>query len=276
MTANDDGRVASELLYKNEDGIATLTLNRPEVRNAVTAGVFLELERLLREIEADDAVRVVVLTGAGKGFCAGADLRPEPKEVRSRALAPAFPGDAGGDILERANRCLLRMRRLPKPILGCINGDAVGIGCCLALATDLRIASEKARLGVVFSRIGLGPDGGASYFLQEAVSPAKALELLFLGDIVVASDALKLGLVNRVVAPDDLTNATLELAARLACGPTIAYGVAKAAVYEGKNLGLEHILDLEARNQKIAGRSHDAREGVQAFRERREPRFRAS
>jgi 2-(1,2-epoxy-1,2-dihydrophenyl)acetyl-CoA isomerase len=275
MAPDEHGDSSSVLLLDKQGGVATLTLNRPEVRNAVTGEVFLELERTLLELASDSAVRVIVLTGAGKGFCAGADLRPEPKEVRGQSLAPAFPGDAGGDILERANRCILLMRKAPKPVLGSINGDAVGIGCCLALATDLLIASESARLGVVFSRIGLGPDGGASYLLQEAVSPSKALELLFLGDIISAGDALRLGLVNRVVAPEDLANATWELAARLARGPTIAYGLAKAAVYQAANLTLEHVLDFEARNQKIAGRSQDSREGIRAFLERREPRFNA-
>lgn len=276
MATNDRGGATSVLLVDKQEGVATLTLNRPEVRNAVTGEVFLELERWLVELEADANVRVIVLTGAGKGFCAGADLRPEPKEARGTSLAPAFPGDAGGDILERANRCFLRMRKVAKPIVGSINGDAVGIGCCLALATDIRIASETARLGVVFSRIGLGPDGGASFFLQESVSPSKALELLFLGDIISATDALRLGLVNRVVAAEDLANATGEFAARLARGPTIAYGLAKAAVYQAATPTLEHVLDLEARNQKIAGRSQDSREGIRAFLERREPRFTGS
>jgi 2-(1,2-epoxy-1,2-dihydrophenyl)acetyl-CoA isomerase len=263
------------LLVDKQDGVATLTLNRPDVRNAVTGEVFLELERRLLELEADQDVRVIVLTGAGKGFCAGADLRPEPKESQRGSLAPGFSGDAGGDILERANRCLLRMRRAAKPIIGSINGDAVGIGCCLALATDVRIASETARLGVVFSRIGLGPDGGASFFLQESVSPSKALELLFLGDMISAVDALRLGLVNRVVGAEELAQATGELAKRLAHGPTIAYGLAKAAVYQGATQ-LERVLDLEARNQKIAGRSEDCREGIRAFLERREPRFKGA
>jgi 2-(1,2-epoxy-1,2-dihydrophenyl)acetyl-CoA isomerase len=261
------------LALSRQDGVATLALNRPKARNAATAGMFLEMERILIELEADDSVRVIVLTGTGKGFCAGADLKPVHKEERNRTLASAFPGDAGGDILERGNRCLLRIRSIPKPVIGSINGDAVGIGCSLALATDLRITSQTARLGVVFSRIGLGPDGGASRFLREAVGTAKALELLFLGNIIDADEALRLGLVNWVVPPNELADATAELAQRLARGPTIAYGLAKAAVYQGAHLPLEHLLDFEARNQKIAGRSHDMREGVQAFNEHREANF---
>jgi 2-(1,2-epoxy-1,2-dihydrophenyl)acetyl-CoA isomerase len=262
------------LLFEKRNAIATITLNRPAACNALTTGMFLDMERMLIEIEADDEVRVVVLTGVGRGFSAGADLKPASKEERQRTQAPGFPGDAGGDILDRGNRCIRRLRELPKPVLGSINGDAVGIGCSLALASDLRIASEAARFGVVFSRIGLGPDGGASHFLRNLVGPAKALELLFLGDLLDAGEALRLGLVNRVVAADELAKATSELAERLAQGPTLAYGFAKAAVYHDPDLPFESLLDLEARNQQVAARSHDAKEGVRAFLERRKPEFR--
>jgi len=262
------------LLFESRGGVATLTLNRPAARNALTAGLFLEMEQALLEVERDDGVRVVVLTGTGRGFSSGADLKRAPREERLRTEAPAFPGDAGGDILERGNRCILRLRELPKPVLGSINGDAVGIGCSLALATDLRIASETARLGVVFSRIGLGPDGGASALLRELVGPAKALELLFSGELLDAAQALRLGLVNRVVAPGELADATGELAERLARGPTLAYGAAKAAVYESANLPFASLLDLEARSQRAVGRSEDVEEGVRAFLEKRKPEFR--
>jgi 2-(1,2-epoxy-1,2-dihydrophenyl)acetyl-CoA isomerase len=274
MDGSDDAGTRPALLFEKSDGIATFILNRPAARNALTSGMFLEMERTLLEIEADDTVRVVVLTGEGRGFSAGADLKPISKEERRRTMKPCFPGDRGGDILDRANRCILRMRQLQQPVIASINGDAVGIGCSLALAADLRIASETARLGVVFSRIGLGPDGGASYFLRDLVGSAKALELILLGDLVDATEALRLGLVNRVVAPGDLESATRELAGRLAGGPTLAYGFAKAAVYQGAHLSLESALDLEARNQQIAGRSLDAREGAMAFIEKRKPEFR--
>jgi 2-(1,2-epoxy-1,2-dihydrophenyl)acetyl-CoA isomerase len=274
MTNDSETNSEPTLLFERQGGVATLTLNRPDARNALTTGLFLEMERILLEIEADDEMRAVVLTGAGRGFSAGADLKPVSKEERRRSEASAFPGDPGGDILDRANRCIRRLRHLPKPVLGSINGDAVGVGCSLALATDLRLASEAARFGVVFSRIGLGPDGGASFLLRELVGTAKTLELLFLGDLIDASEALRLGLVNRVVTPDALADATSELAERLAHGPTLAYGFAKEAVYQGANLSFDSLLDLEARNQKVAGRSHDVREGIRAFRERRKPEFR--
>jgi 2-(1,2-epoxy-1,2-dihydrophenyl)acetyl-CoA isomerase len=262
------------LLFDKHGGVATLTLNRPSARNALSSALFLDMERRLLDLASDDDARVVVLTGAGRGFSAGADLKPVAKEERRRTEAPSFPGDAGGDILDRGNRCILRLRQIPKPVLGSINGDAVGIGCSLALATDLRIASETARFGVVFSRIGLGPDGGASALLRELVGTAKALELLFTGDLIDAREALRLGLVNQVVPADELAAATRELAERLARGATLAHGAAKAAVYESANLPFAGLLDFEARNQRAVSRSNDAKEGIRAFRERREPEFR--
>jgi enoyl-CoA hydratase/carnithine racemase len=274
MTGESEVGSEDALLFEKRDGVATLTLNRPAARNALTAAMLLEMERLLIEIEADDEVRVVVLTGAGRGFSAGADLSPAPEAERRETKRVSFPGDQGGDILDRGNRCMLRLQHLPKPVVGSINGDAVGAGCSLALATDLRIASDTARLGMVFSRRGLGPDGGASFFLRNLVGTAKALELLFLGDLVDASEALRIGLVNRVVAGEELASATSEWAARLAGGAPLAYRAAKAAVYQGQSLSLEGALDLEARNQRALMRSGDVKEGVRAFLEKRKPEFR--
>ena len=276
MSNPDETSAEPILLHDLQGGVATLTLNRPAALNALTTRSFLEIERLLNELESDDAVRVVVLTGAGRGFSAGADLKPISKEERRASEKSSFAGDAGGDILDRGNRCIHRLRQLPKPVIGSINGAAVGIGCSLALATDLRIASEDARFGAVFSRIGLGPDGGASALLRELVGPAKALELLFLGSIIDADEALRVGLVNEVVPADALAARTGELAERLAHGPTMAYGFAKEAVYASADLSFGSLLDLEARNQKVAGRSHDAREGVRAQLDRRKPEFRGS
>lgn len=274
MTRSSPPAANGALLFDKRGGVATLALNRPDARNALTSAMFLDMERMLLEVAGDGDVRVVVLTGTGRGFSAGADLKPVAKEERRRTEAPSFAGDAGGDILHRGNRCILRLRELAKPVLGSINGDAVGIGCSLALSTDLRIASETARFGVVFSRIGLGPDGGASQLLRELVGTAKALELLFPGDIIDAEEALRLGLVNRVVAADELADATRELAERLAQGPTLAYGFAKAAVYESANRPFESLLDFEARNQRVASRSEDGKEGIRSFLERRKPEFR--
>jgi len=214
-----------------------------------------------------------VITNVGKsGRNRPADLRRETDNTRLNL--GKLSETVMDDILDRGNRCMLRLHRLPKPVIGSINGDAVGIGCSLALATDLRIAADTARLGVVFSRRGLGPDGGASYFLRNLVGPAKALELLYLGDLIDASEALRIGLVNRVVPEGELEKATFELAERLASGAPLAYRAAKAAVNEGAGLPLESVLDLEAHNQKVVGRSRDIREGIRAFLEKRKPEFR--
>lgn len=260
----------SPILYDKHDSIVTLTLNRPDTLNAMNEAMMAEFERRLINIEADAAIRAVILTGAGRGFCSGGDQK---RDRSTEAQEKFFDGDLGGGVVERLNRCVLRMQCLPKPILGSINGVAVGAGCNLALATDIRLASDAARFGEVFSRIGLVPDGGGTYFLPRLVGTAKALELIMLGDIIEAQEAQRIGLVNRVVPADQLHEETHKLALRLAQGPTLAHGLAKTAVHQGLNMTLEDVLNIEARNQAIAGRSQDRIEGVTAFREKRQPRF---
>jgi 2-(1,2-epoxy-1,2-dihydrophenyl)acetyl-CoA isomerase len=258
------------VLYRKDGNIATLTLNRPEVINAMNEALMGELERHLIETDRDTDVRAVILTGAGRGFCAGGDQKRDRKRQGQEKF---FDGDLGGDVVDRINRCVLRMQKLSKPIIGSINGIAVGAGCNLALATDLRVASDTARFGEVFSRVGLAPDGGGTFFLPRLVGPAKALEMFLLSDIIDAGEALRIGLVNRVVPADRLEAETLQLAARLANGPTLAHGLAKNAVYQSLNMSLEDVLDIEARNHAIAARSDDHAEGVAAFLEKRKPRF---
>jgi 2-(1,2-epoxy-1,2-dihydrophenyl)acetyl-CoA isomerase len=258
------------VLYDKRDSIATLTLNRPETLNAMNEAMMTEFERLLIAIEADAEVRAVVLTGAGRGFCSGGDQK---RERGNEGQDIWFDGDLGGGVVERLNRCVLRLQRLPKPVIGSINGVAAGAGCNLALATDVRIASDAARFGEVFARVGLVPDGGGTYLLPRLVGTAKALELIMLADLIDASEALRIGLVNWVVPAEQLPAETAKLAERLAQGPTLAYGLAKAGVYQGLDMRLEDVLNMEARNQAIAGRSQDRQEGVAAFREKRQPRF---
>jgi 2-(1,2-epoxy-1,2-dihydrophenyl)acetyl-CoA isomerase len=257
------------VLYQRRDGIATLTLNRPETLNAMNEAMMGEFERLLVEVEADATVRVVVLTGAGRAFSSGGDQK------RGGEVVPPsfFDGDPGGALIERLNRCILRMQRLEKPIIGSINGVAAGAGMNIALATDLRIAADTARFLEAFARVGLVPDGGGTYFLPRLVGTAKAMELILLADIVDAQEALRIGLVNRVVPADQLEKETLKLAERLAQGPTVAYGLAKTGLYQGLGMSLEHVLNMEARNQAIAVRTPDRAEGVAAFLEKRPPRF---
>jgi 2-(1,2-epoxy-1,2-dihydrophenyl)acetyl-CoA isomerase len=263
-------RMANEsVLYNRHDNIATLTLNRPESLNAMNEAMMGEIERILIELETDSAVRVVVLTGAGRAFSSGGDQKRDGTPV-----PPSFfEGDPGGPLIERLNRSILRMQRLHKPIIGSINGVAAGAGLNIALATDLRIASDTARFGEVFARVGLVPDGGGTYFLPRLVGTAKAMEMILLADILDAQEALRIGLVNRVVPAEQLAQETQKLAERLAQGPTVAYGLAKTGLYQGLGMSLEDVLNMEARNQAIAARTPDRAEGVAAFREKRPPRF---
>jgi 2-(1,2-epoxy-1,2-dihydrophenyl)acetyl-CoA isomerase len=257
------------VLYQRHDGIVTLTLNRPDTLNAMNEAMMGEIERVLIALEADTTARVVILTGAGRAFSSGGDQK------RGGDVVPPsfFDGDPGGALIERLNRCILRMQRLPKPIIGSINGVAAGAGMNIALATDLRIASDAARFGEVFARVGLVPDGGGTYFLPRLVGTAKAMELILLADIIDAQEALRIGLVNHVVPAEQLEQETLKLAERLAQGPTVAYGLAKTGLYQGLGMSLEDVLNMEARNQAIAARTPDRAEGVAAFREKRPPRF---
>lgn len=258
------------VLYEKKGSVVTLTLNRPESLNAMNEPLMAALEQHFIKLETAPEVRAVILTGAGRGFCAGGDQK---RDRTNEGQTKFFDGDLGGDVIERMNRCIIRMQNLAKPVIGCINGIAVGAGCNLALATDIRIASDTAKFGEVFSRIGLVPDGGGTYFLPRLVGTAKALELIMLGDIIEAAEAERIGLVNRVVPANHLQSEIQTLSERLANGPTMAHGLAKAAIYQSMNMSLEDTLNMEARNQAIAGRSQDRMEGAAAFREKRDPKF---
>ena len=260
----------SPVLYRKDDSIVTLTLNRPETLNAMNEAMMAELERYLIAIEADASVRAVVLTGTGRAFSSGGDQK---RDRNSQGESQFFDGDLGGSVIERLNRCVLRLQRLPKPVLSSINGVAVGAGCNLALATDMRLAADTARFGEVFTLRGLVPDGGGTYFLPRLVGVAKAMELILLADIIDAHEAERIGLVNRIVAAEALPEETHKLAIRLAQGPTMAYGLAKTALYQGLEMSLEDVLNMEARNQSVVSRSQDRQEGVAAFREKRQPHF---
>jgi 2-(1,2-epoxy-1,2-dihydrophenyl)acetyl-CoA isomerase len=260
----------SPVLYHERDSIVTLTLNRPETLNAMNEAMLAELERRLLALEADATVRAVILTGAGRAFSSGGDQKRDRDAEGQQVF---FDGDLGGGLIARLHRCVLRLQRLAKPVIGSIHGVAVGAGCNIALATDLRIASDVARFGEVFTRVGLVPDGGGTYFLPRLVGTAKAMELLLLADIIDAQVALRLGLVNWVVPAAQLQEETQKLAERLAQGPTLAYGLVKTGLYQSLTMSLEDVLHMEAHHQAIAARSQDHTEGVAAFREKRQPRF---
>lgn len=252
------------ILYNLEDGALTITLNRPEVLNAFNSKMGLELLDALKKAERDSAVRAVVLTGAGRGFSSGEDLKAREAEGAT---------GLGAVLRERYIPIVLKIRNMEKPVLGSINGVAAGAGCSLALACDMRIASEKASFVEAFVRVGLVPDAGSSYFLPQLVGLGKAFELAFLGDVVQAEEALRIGLVNRVVPHEELESATRELAMRLAKSPTKAIGLAKRTINRALTMDLEQLLEYEAHAQEIAGKTEDHVEGMAAFLEKRPANF---
>lgn len=251
------------ILYEKQNGVATITLNRPQALNAFTAQMNQEMQEALKDAEADTDIRSIVITGAGRAFSAGQDLKGRTREQR---------GSLGESLRERYNPIILRLRRTEKIVLAAVNGVAAGAGCNLALACDLRIASEEARFIEAFVRVGLGPDCGGSFFLPRLVGLNKALELLLLGEPVDAREALRIGLVTQVVPAAEFPHATRDIAERLAHGPR-SIGLIKRALNRTLLPELEAQLDYEAYLQEVAGRSADYEEGVRAFLEKRTPVF---
>jgi 2-(1,2-epoxy-1,2-dihydrophenyl)acetyl-CoA isomerase len=251
------------------ESVCTITLNRPESLNSINDAMTSELTKVLRQLQRDDAVRCVVLTGAGRAFCSGQDLGDLKKRYSDAKYTPHL----GEDLRKRYNPVIFGFRDLEKPVIAAINGVAAGAGCSLALACDLRIASDKAKLIEVFVNVGLVPDSGSTFFLPRLTSLCKAMELCFTGDPVSAADALTLGLVNKVVPADDLMKATKEFAVRLAKMPTKAIGLTKRLLYRSLNTDLDGMLEAEAFSQHTAALTADHREGVQAFFEKRAPGF---
>lgn len=252
------------IIYNLEEGALTITLNRPDVLNAFNSKMGSELLDALKKAERDPAVRAIVLTGAGRAFSSGEDLK-----ARQAEGVVGF----GSTLRDRYNPIVLKMRNMEKPIVGAINGVAAGAGLSLALACDLRIASEKASFIHVFVRVGLVPDAGSSFYLPRLVGLPKAAEMAFLGDSVTAQEALQSGLVNRVVPPEELEAAVKELSGRLAKSPTKAIGLAKRAMNRAMSMDLEQVLDYEVYNQEIAGGTADHKEGMAAFLEKRQADF---
>lgn len=252
------------LKYEVAQGVATITLNRPEVYNALNDGITYELQDALKAVAKDDQVRVVVLTGAGKAFCSGQDLKAASGQEKRSFME---------SLQKRYNPIIRAMRSLPKPIICRLNGVAAGAGCSLALASDLIIASEEATLIEVFINIGLVPDSGSAYFLPRLVGMAKAFELCAMGSRVKAAEALQLGLVNRVTPVDQLDTVVKEYTDYFAQAPTKSIGLVKKMLTKATTSGLDEMLDYEAYCQEIAGTSQDYKEGVTAFLEKRKPAF---
>src|SRR6266446_1306792 len=255
-------------LYEQSDDIATITLNRPERLNAITFEVYRELTDFFVTLRDEKDVRVVVITGAGRAFCSGGDVRDIIGELQGR--------DAEG-LLEftRLTCALIRnMRALPKPVIASLNGTTAGAGACIALASDLRIASEEAKIAFLFVKVGLsGADMGAAYLLPRVVGLAKATELLFTGDFVSAAQAEQIGLYNRVVPGNELAKVTDEIALRLAQGPAFAIAKTKEMLNRGLTMTLEAALESEAQAQALCMQHPDYREAYEAFVGKRMPKF---
>ena len=257
------------LLYAVTDRIATLTLNRPERLNALGGTLREELHDAVVKAGADPAVGVIVITGAGRGFCSGGDVKSMSE--RDQAGQAASTDERLAPVRDR---CILAMRDCPKPIIAAVNGAAAGAGMNLALACDMRIASTAAKFSQAFVKRGLAPDWGGSYFLPRVVGLAKACEMIFTAEAIDAAEALKLGIVNAVVAPEELMPAAYKLAGKIAAGPPVAIALSKRAIYHNQEVDLRAALEFETFAQSICKDTEDFKEGVKAFVEKRAPVFR--
>lgn len=253
------------ILYAVQDNVATITLNRPQTLNAFTDHMIQEATDAFKRAARDNEVRCLVLTGNGRGFSSGQDLA----EVQARQ------GDfsIGEHLRHGYHRLIKQMMKTEKPIIGAINGIAAGAGCGIALATDIRIASDKASFMLAFSKIGLVPDSGTNWLLPRIVGQARAYEMAITADRIPAEKALAWGMVNQVVPHDQLREQVEAWAGPLATGPTLAYGLAKRAMNRSWNLSLDEALEYEAHMQELAARSQDFSEGVAAFLEKRDAIF---
>ncbi|MDH4616277.1 enoyl-CoA hydratase-related protein [Brevibacillus sp. AY1] len=251
------------ILYEVSEGVAILTMNRPDKFNAFNERMNKEITDALKQAQKDPEVRCILLTGAGRAFNAGQDL------------GDVLGGDVdfGGFLRNRYNPMILQFQKTEKPIIAAINGVAAGAGMSIALACDIRLASDKASLVNAFVNIGLVPDSGGCYYLPRIVGMGKALELAMTGEKVPAEEALRLGLVNQVYPTEQFWEESLAYARKLAALPTRGIGLIKRTMYKGLELGLEETLEYEAYAQEIAGQTADYKEGVNAFMEKRAPRF---
>jgi 2-(1,2-epoxy-1,2-dihydrophenyl)acetyl-CoA isomerase len=258
--------MSDSINYDIDGAVATITLNRPDALNALTVELKVALREALERAHEDTAVRAVVLTGAGRGFCVGQDLREHAE------------GLAGGDLAlstvhDHYNPIVRALADMPKPIIAAVNGPAAGAGAALAFACDFRLASDKANFLMAFARVGLGPDTGASWTLQRLVGYGRATAMLMLAEPVSAEQALEMGLVNAVVPGDALAGAAAELAAKLAAGPTVAYAGIRRALQTAAHSDLDTALETEAEVQAECGKTADHRNATEAFLAKQQPTF---
>jgi len=258
----------SFLYEQDEQGIATITLNRPDRLNALTFEVYRELTDKFAMLREQKEVRVVIITGAGRAFCSGGDVRDIIGELFSRDMEGLL------EFTRMTCELIRNIRALPKPVIASLNGTTAGAGACIALASDLRIASEDARIAFLFVKVGLaGTDMGASHLLPRIVGLAKATELLYTGDFITAAEAERIGFYNRVVTADQLHAATREFAERLARGPAFALGKTKEMLNRELHMDFESALESEAQAQAICMLHPDYREAYEAFVAKREAKF---
>ena len=265
----NDQTAFEAILYDVSNHVATITLNRPERLNALNPAMRNELSDAVVMSGQRDDVRVIVITGAGRGFCSGGDVKAMNERNESGAKT-----DLGETVAPARDRAVLAMRDSPVPIIAAVNGAAAGAGMNVALACDIRIASNTARFGQTFAKRGLHPDWGGTYFLPRLVGMAKACELIFTGKMIDAAEALRLGIVTEVTEPEGLLPKVHELAAEIAAGPPIAIRLARRAMYKNADTSLREALEFETFAQNICRESDDAKEGIRAFVEKRNPAFR--
>ncbi len=259
----------SDFDYQVANEIATITLNRPEVLNAITLEIYAQLRDLFAGLEHDDSVKVVIVTGTGRGFCSGGDVHRIIGEVLDRDMRGHL------EFCRMTGHLVRNMRMLNKPIIAAINGLAAGAGAVIAIASDLRIMADDGKFAFLFTRVGLtGADMGAAFLLPRIVGQGKAMELLMLGDDVDAATAERIGLVNRVVPREQVLSAACEWAERLAAGPGLSLGTTKAMVNNEWNMDLISAVEAEAQAQALMMMGEDHRVFYEAFKEKRKPEFR--
>jgi 2-(1,2-epoxy-1,2-dihydrophenyl)acetyl-CoA isomerase len=262
------------LLVERRDGVLYLTLNQPQKLNALSEPMGIALLEQLKNAAGDREVGAVVLTGAGRGFCAGGDVsRMSERNERAGAHDNGLGLEARIAGLRAREEISVLLHEIPKVTIAAVNGPAAGAGLSIALACDIRIASDAARFGTAFARVGYSGDFGGSYFLTQLVGPAKARELYFSAEVINAEEALKLGMVNRIVPAASLAEEVHAYAKRIASGPTVAYGYMKANLNLALRGDLRAVLEREAFGQSLTGLTQDHKEAVKAFLEKREPKF---
>lgn len=250
------------LTWHLDDGVGVITLNRPDQLNALSDATLNELLDVVVEATYDDAVRAVMVTGAGRGFCAGADVNEwSSGEKATEPWPPKMHG------------IMSKLYWMPKPVVAAVNGVAVGAGCDLTLVCDMRFASTKARFGEAYMRLGFCPDAGGSYLLPRIVGEARASEMIYTGRIIDAEEALRIGLVSEVVEPEDLAKRAMEQARTFAAGPTVAIGIAKQNIRNNYLASFDDALRTELRGGELCGKTEDHAEGLKATVEKRTPRF---